>query len=89
VSGVAQLHRQGDGSLLLVLDDFSSSNGPDLKVYLSADERASSFLSLGPLKSVAGTQVYPLPAGTDPDRYPFALIWCERFSVLFGRALLE
>jgi hypothetical protein len=89
VSGTAMLYQQTDGKLILLIDSFSSSNGPDLKVYLSTDAKASSFISMGALKSVAGRQLYELPTGTKAENYSFALIWCERFSVLFGEAALK
>ncbi len=85
VSGRAALYND-NGKIVLLLDSFSSSNGPDLKVYLSTSADATSFVSLSKLKSTRGRQIYEVPAGTDHEQYKFALIWCERFSVLFGKA---
>jgi len=70
----------------LVFENFSSSNGPDLKVYLSKGEVASpgQFLNLGDLKSTNGTLRYDFAASSfDPD-FDYALIWCEQFGVNFG-----
>lgn len=85
VTGLARIYEQ-DGKQFLILDNFSSSNGPDLRVYLSTDENASSFISLGKLKATTGFQVYAIPDGTNLDLNKFTLIWCQQFSALFGKA---
>jgi len=85
VSGSAQIF-ESNGKNFLVLDGFQSSNGPDLRVYLSANVNASSFVNLGKLKSTSGKQVYEIPAQTNVAQFKFALVWCQEFSVLFGKA---
>jgi hypothetical protein len=85
VSGSAQIY-ESNGQNVLVLDGFQSSNGPDLHVYLSTSTGASSFVNLGKLKSTSGRQVYNIPAQTDLAQFKFALIWCQEFAVLFGKA---
>ncbi len=85
VSGVAQLYN-ANGKPVLLLDNFSSSNGPDLRVYLSTTSGATSFVSLGKLKATTGKQSYEIPAGTDLSEFKFVLIWCQQFSVLFGKS---
>jgi hypothetical protein len=88
VSGTASLFQRND-SLLVVLDPFSSQNGPDLKVYFSKDVRASSYLSLGALKSTTGKQTYFVPGKPAVTEYMFVHVWCEAFSVEFARAELK
>jgi hypothetical protein len=85
VSGVAKIY-DDNGKKVLLLDDFSSSNGPDLRVYLSTTTGATSFVNLGKLKSTSGRQTYAIPDGTDINHFKFALIWCQQFSVLFGKS---
>jgi Electron transfer DM13 len=85
VSGTASIYEQ-EGKKYVVLDPYSSQNGPDLKVYLSTTVNASSYINLGALKSITGTQVYAVPGNPDLDEYPYVHIWCEQFSVEFGRA---
>jgi hypothetical protein len=85
VSGIAQIY-EDNGKKVLLLNNFSSSNGPDLKVYLSTTESATSFVNLGVLKSISGKQTYAIPDQTDIDQFKFALIWCQQFSVLFGKS---
>jgi len=77
-----------DGSTVLRLEDFYSTNGPGLRVYLATDTRASDYQSLGDLKANRGNQNYEIPDGVDLEKYNHVLIWCEPFSVLFGSAAL-
>ncbi len=78
-----------DGSTVLRLENFQSTNGPDLFVYLSTDENASEFVNLGELKANKGNQNYEIPDDTDLSKYNKVLIWCKSFSVLFGSAELS
>lgn len=73
---------------ILRLEEFSSTNGPDLYVYLASDTDASDYVSLGRLKANNGNQNYDIPEGTDLAKYDTVLIWCKQFSVLFGSAEL-
>jgi hypothetical protein len=83
-----------DGSQrFLRLTDFSTSNGPDVHVYLTAGVPANGpqsafdddFVELGGLKGNVGDQNYEVPADADA-RYRTAVIWCDRFNVVFGAA---
>ena len=78
-----------EGKKYVVLEDFEATNGPDLKVYLSDDTKASNYISLGELKGNKGNQQYELSLEENVANYEYALIWCEQFSVLFGSAKLE
>ena len=75
-----------DSSYTLSFTDFQSDNGPDLRVYLSADLGDSDFVDLGELLAVTGNFSYSFPRNTDTETYNNVLIWCEDFSVLFGHA---
>lgn len=87
--GQAKVIKLGDGSNFLRLEDFRSTNGPDLYVYLSTDKGNSDFVNLGRLKGNIGDQNYKIPEGVDLSKYNTALIWCQAFSVLFGSAELR
>ena len=87
--GMASVVSLGDGSKILRFEDFKSTNGPDLYVYLATDQKATDFVSLGPLKANIGNQNYDIPDGTDLSKYNTALVWCKQFSVLFGHATLS
>jgi hypothetical protein len=78
-----------DGKNILRLENFGSTNGPDLYVYLATDKNASDFVDLGRLKANTGNQNYDIPQDTDLSRYDTVLIWCKAFSVLFGSAQLS
>lgn len=84
--GQVVVFQLGDGSSILRLEDFKSTNGPDLYVYLSTDKTASDIVNLGRLKGDMGNQNYDIPQGTDLEKYDTVLIWCRAFSVLFGSA---
>jgi hypothetical protein len=86
--GVASLYKLGT-KLVVVLDPYESQNGPDLKVYLSKDVGASSFIRVGNLKATSGKQIYEVPGNPDETQYPFVHVWCEQYSVEFARAALN
>jgi hypothetical protein len=87
--GMAKVIQLDDGRIILRLENFKATNGPDLYVYLAADNTASDFVNLGRLKGNIGNQNYDIPEGTDFSRYDTVLIWCQAFSVLFGSAKIE
>jgi len=78
-----------NGSNVLRLENFKSTNGPDLYVYLSTDDNASEFINLGKLKANKGNQNYEIPDNVDLSKYNKVLIWCKTFGVLFGSADLS
>ena len=96
-SGDALLYRLPDGRHLLRFENFRTTNGPDLVVYLAShaapagadDVTGSDFVSLGKLKGNVGNQNYLIPANVDVSAYRSAVIWCELFGVLFSPATLE
>jgi hypothetical protein len=88
VSGQAKIYLQKD-RYYLALENFSASNGPDLKVYLSQKETPDNFIKLGDLKSTNGYQVYDITGMPDFANYKYALIHCEQYNQLFGRAELK
>jgi hypothetical protein len=79
---------QTETNQILRLTDFNSTAGPDLFVYLATDENATDFINLGLLKSTSGDQNYDVPAGTNIEDYPYVLVWCKRFGVLFMKATI-
>lgn len=88
VSGKVKIFLQ-DGKYTLQLENFSTSNGPDLKVYLSQKDNPSGFISLGDLKSTNGNQLYTITGSPDFAIHKYVLIHCQRYNHLFGRALLS
>lgn len=88
VSGQAQIYLENN-KYTLKLTDFQTSNGPDLKVYLSKDAAPSDFISLGDLKSTNGNQVYDIPGTPDFTQYRYVLIHCEKYNHRYGSAQLN
>jgi hypothetical protein len=95
--GTATIYRMGDGALMLRFTNFTTSNGPNVHVYLvAADDAKNSetvlhtgFIDLGPIKGNIGDQNYALGPEVDLSKYRAVSIWCQRFSVNFGAASLK
>jgi hypothetical protein len=95
-SGTARVIELPDGSRLLRLEGFSTSDGPDVHVWLS-DAAAGGdwnsyddgrFVQLGEIKATDGNHNYVIPADADLTGLRSAVIWCDRFNVAFGSAPL-
>jgi hypothetical protein len=86
-SGYVRVVSEGEARYLRY-EDFSTINGPDLVVYLAKDLEAKEFVNLGALKATSGNFNYKIPETVDIKEYPYALVWCEAFSVLFNSAKL-
>ncbi|MEU4817288.1 DM13 domain-containing protein [Micromonospora aurantiaca] len=98
-SGRAQLVRLADGRRQLLLRGLDTSDGPDLRVWLTDRKvlpgRAGwqvfddgRWVELGRLKGNIGDQAYDIPASVDLDGLRSVSIWCKRFAVSFGAAPL-
>jgi hypothetical protein len=98
-TGTVRVLRLADGSRILRLQNLDTSNGPDLRVWITDapviagrdgwhvfDDGAH--VSLGRLKGNRGSQNYALPPDLDLDRFGSVTIWCDRFNVSFGAARL-
>jgi hypothetical protein len=98
-SGRATIYKQADGTRLLRLTDFTTSNGPQLHVLLvdGANPDASKDFSLtavknvdvGGLKGNQGDQSYQVPADADLQKFNTVTIYCERFHANCGSAALQ
>ncbi|MBW6440234.1 DM13 domain-containing protein [Actinoplanes hulinensis] len=98
-SGTARMVRNPDGSHQLEIAGLDTSDGPDLRVWLSDQQVRTGlagwrvfddgeYAELGRLKGNHGDQVYRLADGIDPAAFRSVTIWCKRFSVSFGAAEL-
>lgn len=96
-SGNALLYELPSGEHVVRLEDFRTTNGPALVVYLAthpnptsaSDVSDNGFVNLGKLKGNIGNQNYAVPAGTEISDYQSVVIWCELFGVLFSPAALD
>lgn len=85
---------EADGKSVLRLSDFSTSNGPDVHVYVTLGAKGSDsdainagkFVDLGIIKGNVGDQNYVLPATVKAVDIKGVSIWCKRFGVNFGAA---
>lgn len=95
--GDALIYRLEDGSHVVRFENFRSTNGPDLFVWLTTTANpqssdavtAGETLSLGALKGNVGNQNYEVPANADVGAYMSVVIWCRAFGVLFAAADLS
>ncbi|MFD3399202.1 DM13 domain-containing protein [Kribbella sp. NPDC058693] len=99
-SGTVAVLALPDGSRVLRIENLDTSDGPDLKVWLSDAEVTpgrdgwhvfddGAYRSLGSLKGNHGNQNYPIPADVGLDAFRSVTIWCDRFNVSFGAAGLK
>jgi hypothetical protein len=84
VTGEAKIYLE-NGQYKVVLQDFSVSGGPDLKVYLSKAETPTDFVNLGSLTSQT---VYQVPTTVTISDYSHVLIHCQQYNHLFAIAAL-
>ena len=87
--GLAKVIPIGDGNSVFRLENFKSTNGPNVHLHPSTDKAASNFIDLGKLRANNGNQNYNIPDRTDISKYDMVLIWCKDFTVLFGSAELK
>ena len=87
VNGSAEIYLS-NGKWLLKLNSFTTTNGPDLKVYLSKEIQPLNFIKVADLKSTSGNQVYDFQGNPDFKQNKYVLIHCEQFNHLFGFAEL-
>ncbi|GAB4514833.1 MAG: hypothetical protein OHK0046_17480 [Anaerolineae bacterium] len=94
-NGTATIYELADGSRILRLEDFATSNGPDLYVRLVQSvpanifEDTGDYIELGPLKGNVGNQNYSIPDEVDLTAYEAVLIYCLPFRVNFTVAAFE
>jgi hypothetical protein len=95
-SGTARVLELPDGSRVLRLEGFSTSDGPDVHVWLSDASAGGDwnsyddgrYVALGEIKATDGNHNYVIPADADLAGLRSAVIWCDRFNVAFGSAAL-
>ena len=94
-SGTATIYVLPDGMRVLRLEDFQSTNGPELHVLLTTGTEKKTFGNLGEyhdlglLKGNVGNQNYDIPAEIDLDTIKSVVIYCWPFKVVFSVADLE
>ncbi len=97
--GAVQIVRLADGRHQLVIRDLQTSDGPDVRVWLSDQPVPTTapfdiygqgrHIELGALKGNVGNLVYDIPPTVDVTSFASVDLWCKRFSVSFGAAGLR
>ncbi|WBB54999.1 DM13 domain-containing protein [Verrucosispora sp. WMMD573] len=98
-SGSARIVRTADGQHRLELVGLNTSNGPDLRVWLTDQPVIEGrdgwhvfddgrWVELGRLKGNLGDQGYAIPDDVELSDLTSVSIWCKRFAVSFGAATL-
>ena len=85
VTGSAKIYNDINQKKVL-LDNFTITDGPDLKVYLSTTSAPNTFVNLGALTS---SRVYLIPNSVDLSVYKYVLIHCQQYNHLFAIAELK
>jgi len=88
VTGKAEIYKKAT-VFEIKLENFNSSNGPALHVYISKEPMPLNFINLGSLKSTTGNQVYSVTGTPDFMDYKYISIHCVAYNHLFGSALLQ
>jgi hypothetical protein len=95
--GKARVFRLSDGTLILRLEEFKVTNGPDLYVFLSGHPAPRSgsqvheggALEVARLKGNIGNQNYALLPNVDLSKFKSVVVYCKQFSVVFSTAELS
>ncbi len=99
VMGADFLHRasgtarfvERDGKTFVRYENLDMTNGPQLEVWLTAslDNITADYVRIGAIQGTKGGFDYEVPAGTDLQKYRFAVHWCVPFSILFNSVELS
>jgi hypothetical protein len=89
-TGGVSVVKTGNGGTKVVLGaDFSLDNAPDPYVGFGRHGRYDKKASLGVLGSKSGKQVYTVPRNVDVSKYNEVYIWCRKFGVPLGVAVIK
>ncbi len=78
-----------NGQKILRFENFETTNGPGLSIYLATDISAAEAVSLGNVKATKGNINYELPLNVDLEKYDTVLIWCDTYNKLYSYAELN
>jgi len=87
-SGKISVVENSEGIRKLHLEDLKSDSGPDLRLVFSENINALNNIEIV-AKPKNGTYSLDIPNNIDFKKHKFALIWCERFTKVFGSAELK
>jgi Electron transfer DM13 len=98
-SGSVQILTENGQRFIELGGDFQTEQGPDLFVILHRNNdvigsteppaysiNTADYQEIAPLKTIAGTQRYPIPDSVNLADYQSVAIWCRQFNATFGAA---
>jgi hypothetical protein len=93
-TGLVRIVALEDGSRFVRLEGLDTSDGPDLRIYLTDQPLSDDwgvwddgkYVDLGALKGNIGDSNYRIPDDVDVSGFRTVVIWCRRFTVGFGVA---
>ncbi len=93
IEGTIHFSQKNGKQYIEFQSDFKTKEGPDLFVLLHKQEVPSSYdqkdyVKLGNLKQINGKQTYEIPSGLKLKDFNSVVIWCKRFKVTFGHAVI-
>ncbi len=92
--GIVTLVTDNGQSYLEFDAGFRTGNGPDVFILLHRQENPqnydqANYVNLGKMENTSGSQRYAIPSEVNLDNYKSVAIWCRKFGVTFGYALLN
>ncbi len=94
INGNWSIERRTDGDFIIFNNNFSTTNGPGLYVFLSTTQLdnlsdnnvINTSFEIKKLISNSGAQEYRIPDNVDLNQYNSLVIFCKPFSALWGAA---
>ncbi len=87
-SGGVSVVKTANGTLVVLAPDFKFDGAPDPKLGFGKNGYVKS-TQFSKLKSNSGEQTYEIPASIDPADYNELWVWCEKYAVSLGVAILK
>ncbi len=88
-TGTVTIQKDGDRTLVILGPKFSLDGAPDPRLGFSKNGQYDPTTTFTKLKSLNGIQVYELPKNITPAEYDKFVLWCEKFDVSLGSAILK
>jgi hypothetical protein len=87
-SGIVKVYEDKDKKRTLVLENFKTDAGPNLRMYLAEDKSVTNFIQITD-KVQNGNISLEIPSDADLQKQNHVLIWCRKYAVLFGFARIK
>ena len=87
-SGGVSVVKTTNGTVVVLESDFEFDGAPDPKLGFGKNGYVKS-TQFSILRSNSGKQTYEIPATIEPADYTEVWVWCEKFSVPLGVAILK